>query len=404
MVDFFDAWNDPDNYYPLILLPTGVEELLMKEITDEDIMNHLDLSFPICNLDILCSEWGSSKTYRVEDEKFLSPDVIYPDSSNFRIMNVPLSRPGKYILVEETKTLYNQQVVIFIFFSLFLLLLLQINIWVFGIIYSIFLSLFYFIIMPSCVKKVTVKKNKSKATLKRQFQELKTEILNCRNKLAREYEAKIDDIQETIIEKRGEAEKEIILNALRPEISIKKLTDTFKRGYAEEFFLAELLTAFGKQVSVNVIAQDKSFSRPYRPDFVIICSQTNFHIDIEIDEPYDFEERKPIHDDRSNDSERNNYFLNLNWGVIRFAEQQIIQYPQECVQLIESVLNGLRNKDASRSLPVPFVKKWTYEEALIMISLNFRELYLKEKFNLKKLDFQKQNRKPYEGNVDDLPF
>src|SRR5690606_17534799 len=83
-----------------------------------------------------------------------------------------------------------------------------------------------------------------------------------------------------------------------------------------------------------------------------------------------------------------NYFLNLNWGVIRFAEQQIIQYPQECVQLIESVLNGLRNKDASRSLPVPFVKKWTYEEALIMISLNFRELYLKEKFNLKNWIFK----------------
>lgn len=65
-------------------------------------------------------------------------------------------------------------------------------------------------------------------------------------------------------------------------------------GKSEARFENYLKKHFGnnilKKVTVNFYAD-----YPYTPDFVFIDPDTKLHIDIEIDEPYTFNGKKPIH-------------------------------------------------------------------------------------------------------------
>ncbi|WVS92221.1 hypothetical protein DOP62_14115 (plasmid) [Synechococcus elongatus PCC 11801] len=81
----------------------------------------------------------------------------------------------------------------------------------------------------------------------------------------------------------------------------------------------------------------------YFPD-ILIYTDTNFLIDIEIDEPWYFSKdegcRKLSHDpDR--DAIRNQAFLREGIVVIRFTEKQVVSQTQACIQLIQVVVNSL---------------------------------------------------------------
>jgi very-short-patch-repair endonuclease len=68
--------------------------------------------------------------------------------------------------------------------------------------------------------------------------------------------------------------------------------------------------------------------------------ETNIFIDIEIDEPYSFEERKPIHFDDS-DCERDKYFAESGFIVIRFTEDQIIDNTYQCYFIIKKCISKI---------------------------------------------------------------
>ena len=116
------------------------------------------------------------------------------------------------------------------------------------------------------------------------------------------------------------------------------------------------------------------------PDFVLHDKEIGYNIVIEIDEPYDLEYGNPIHCDARN-SIRDEYFLQNNWPVLRFAESQFVIQPMECCDYIANFVNGLTlgmsnmpTSDISKSLNK--VECWTEEEATSMESSGFRELYL----------------------------
>jgi hypothetical protein len=70
---------------------------------------------------------------------------------------------------------------------------------------------------------------------------------------------------------------------------------------------------------------------PYTADFAYIEPAMNLHIDIEVDEPYDYTSRQPRHYiGLETEKKRNRFFTDRLWIVIRFSEEQVVRWPDSC--------------------------------------------------------------------------
>ncbi|MEQ9552360.1 MAG: hypothetical protein RIM23_22445 [Coleofasciculus sp. G3-WIS-01] len=120
----------------------------------------------------------------------------------------------------------------------------------------------------------------------------------------------------------------------------------------------------------------------YSADFILVHQPTGLAIDIEIDEPYEGRTGKPHHCvDRGKDSQRNRFFLERNWVVIRFSELQVVKYPDSCCKAIARVVaqitgdyRGLVRLQSIDDLTLH--KQWTVKEARYMAKTRFRNSYL----------------------------
>lgn len=207
------------------------------------------------------------------------------------------------------------------------------------------------------------------------------ELIEEYNEKRKEAEILNEEIKHENLEKRRTWEKELkanykkylidrYQNSLTTTATPVKNFENKKRGKSELLFLRYLIDAFGNRIKVDETpSTDENFN--YFPDFVYVCDKTKFCIDIEIDEPYSFKDKSPIHY-VDVDYNRNAYFLGLNWGVIRFTEQQIIEEPQSCIALIQSVVDAISCKNNNFQSSVTPQKRWTYEEALLMANDNVR--------------------------------
>lgn len=145
-----------------------------------------------------------------------------------------------------------------------------------------------------------------------------------------------------------------------------------KRGKTEDLLFGKLIKVFPKYVKIDM--QLSSFY----PDIVLNINDTYF-IDIEIDEPYDLIDRKEIHFLGCNDDKRDDFFTANNWFVLRFSEIQIIDYLQECInlitKLIQFILDEEQHLDFYSSIEYKKIThlKWTKEEARELALLKIRE-------------------------------
>lgn len=120
----------------------------------------------------------------------------------------------------------------------------------------------------------------------------------------------------------------------------------------------------------------------YTADFILVHQPTGLAIDIEIDEPYDGRTGKPHHCmDSGKDSQRNRFFLERNWVVIRFSELQVVKYPDGCCKAIARVIyqitgdyKGLVMLQSIDDLIIH--KQWKIKEAIYMAKTRFRNRYL----------------------------
>lgn len=151
-----------------------------------------------------------------------------------------------------------------------------------------------------------------------------------------------------------------------------------KKGVSENIFYTCLKQKFPKYIKKDLKLH------MYYPDICMII-KNNWCIDIEIDEPYSFDNKEPIHYKGSSDDERDIYFRNSNWFVIRFAESQIINDLDKCVDIIRCLIDFLVSQDyelldqMQRTMQEIQSEKWTYEEAEEMSRLNYRNRYLSKK-------------------------
>lgn len=87
------------------------------------------------------------------------------------------------------------------------------------------------------------------------------------------------------------------------------------RRYLDKYFPSQVHQGF------EIIIPNSNFS--YSTDFTYIDKSLNLYVDIEIDEPYYYKTKEPTHcSDQEKDKHRNAFFLENNWVVIRFAEEQ----------------------------------------------------------------------------------
>ncbi len=120
----------------------------------------------------------------------------------------------------------------------------------------------------------------------------------------------------------------------------------------------------------------------YTADFILVHQPTGLAIDIEIDEPYDGRTGKPHHCvDRNKDNQRNQFFLERNWVVIRFSELQVVKYPDSCCKAIARVVSEITGdyrglvqlQNVKELLPQ---KQWKVKEAVYMAKVKFRNSYI----------------------------
>ncbi|MEA5511779.1 hypothetical protein VB715_18565 [Crocosphaera sp. UHCC 0190] len=157
-----------------------------------------------------------------------------------------------------------------------------------------------------------------------------------------------------------------------------------KRGHSEARFEGYLKQYFGNKIKIGVWLQNTDYDKGfhYTPDFAYIDEETNLHIDIEIDEPYGYKRRQPLHYlNLEKEIIRDYFFLDCLWIVIRFSEEQVVKYPQSSCKEIAKIINEVTGNDSilSRFLEVENIEpieRWTYEEALEMASQDYRKGYL----------------------------
>lgn len=117
----------------------------------------------------------------------------------------------------------------------------------------------------------------------------------------------------------------------------------------------------------------------YYPDLILVDKSSKLVFDIEIDEPYSLDTKNPIHFDDS-DKQRDEYFIENGFIVIRFSENQIVDSTEFCIAVINLVKESVLAFDTSKiydemefSYPC-----WTYEDAFKMAYNNSRQAILKK--------------------------
>ena len=168
---------------------------------------------------------------------------------------------------------------------------------------------------------------------------------------------------------------------IKPEFSKSEIFDfETVKGAVEEYFFLFLKTYFDENLISNNKYRIKVSNSNYIPDFTFIDSSNSILIDIEIDEPYSFKEKKIIHYGTTDDY-RNRHFQRAGWAVIRFSEKQIFEQPDSCCKFIaqyhafktldNSILSGFDN--------IPDIikeKRWSYSDAEHYVSTDYRSKYL----------------------------
>lgn len=173
---------------------------------------------------------------------------------------------------------------------------------------------------------------------------------------------------------------------------------TKRKGFKDESFEKSISTFFSNkyQISGNVRLNTGKATRPFEPDIAIICSTNkNIRIDIEIDEPYAGITRQSTHC-KGEDVNRDNYFRDRGWIVIRFSEYQVHTKEIECLHFIALVISSIDN---SFQIPnnLQAISKiqneilWDIIQAQKWEKANYRESYLNHTFS--KLTEQQETAK-----------
>lgn len=184
----------------------------------------------------------------------------------------------------------------------------------------------------------------------------------------------------------------------------------YKKGKSHNFFKIFLSQYFDEKINEDITLETfsiygETFNK-YIVDFAYLDAESGLCIGIEIDEPYTLAENKIIHFD---DSKRNSFFIKKGWFILRFAEEQVILYPDYCCEYIKSIIKAI-NEDCSRlkSLKhkIPIIEKWDEISANEMIRSRYRNTYLNKMTSsehLQNINVRRTITEMYKDMIGTLP-
>ncbi len=154
------------------------------------------------------------------------------------------------------------------------------------------------------------------------------------------------------------------------------------RGASEAEFMKHLERWFAEYIHEGALVRKEGSDRACTADFSYIDKVSGLHIDIEVDEPYIYGKKEPIHY-IGKDEWRNELFNSRGWPVIRFCESQIICYPDSCckeiAKLVSMVTGDKEHFAKFGDIPsLPRIKRWTKAEAIQMANQLYRDSYKKQ--------------------------
>ncbi|MES2733477.1 MAG: hypothetical protein V4714_17160, partial [Bacteroidota bacterium] len=167
-----------------------------------------------------------------------------------------------------------------------------------------------------------------------------------------------------------------------------RLGNTKRRGFKEESFQKSIKQYFGNDFTIigNARINTGKETRPFEPDIAIIGKFTlsNLRIDIEIDEPYAGITRQPTHC-KGDDVNRDMYFVDRGWVVLRFSEFQVHVQENQCLRFIAEIIKlaipeyNIPNQLINQSSVHP-IKHWDIVQAQKWEKAKYRETYLNHIF------------------------
>ena len=144
-----------------------------------------------------------------------------------------------------------------------------------------------------------------------------------------------------------------------------------QRGAFENNLFYALMKEFPSYTKIDKILG------PYSPDLVL-SNGCSCPIDIEIDEPYDFQTKKEIHYIGCGDEERNKFFVQNDWFVLRFSENQIKNHLFECVDIVKALIHFIECGDTSKLNEIESIiiqiqePRWSKEKSRMLAIENYR--------------------------------
>ena len=157
---------------------------------------------------------------------------------------------------------------------------------------------------------------------------------------------------------------------------------TAQQGVSEADFGKFLNVYFGELVQQGEELSIPNTEYRYSTDFSLVFQE--LRLDIEIDEPYEGRSKQPHHCcDDPKDTNRNQFFVDANWIVIRFSEQQAVYYPKSCCKVIAKVIEEITGEERylARCRDLADLKpqrRWNTAHARQLAKWDYRLKYLKE--------------------------
>lgn len=182
---------------------------------------------------------------------------------------------------------------------------------------------------------------------------------------------------EKIKQYRYQIIKDIIIKTVPPEGRIVSK----KSEWLESKFYKNLQQLFVEKIYSNLIVQKSQSYQPYCIEICYFDKFTNLRIDITIDKPYHDETGEPKnYEVLVQENQRHQLFLEKGWIVIRFAEEQVVCWPQSCCRVIAEVIHQIIGTPIPEELTtvetLQPIQQWNESEARQMAQERYRDRYL----------------------------
>ena len=173
-------------------------------------------------------------------------------------------------------------------------------------------------------------------------------------------------------------------------------SDDAPRGASEAEFKKHLERWFSQHIHEGAMVRKEESDRPCTADFSYIDKTNGLHVDIEVDEPYIYGTKTPIHY-IGKDEWRNDLFNSRGWPVIRFCEEQIICHPDSCCKEIAQLVSMVTGEQEllprfNNIPPLPRIKRWTEAEARQMAHQLYRDSYKNRSIRIPEKSKEKPNK------------